>query len=382
MSTLLKRAAPGWSFPILLLFLSHFSTVRAHPVDEPVIRLSRSGDPRAVIEVIGLDRSWLSSMKGRFEEALRVATIGTEADLPSLFGSYTIDDGILRFRPRFPLEPGVRYRAVLTIQGRRPITMDFAQPRKDPGAPAEVSKVYPSRDLLPENLLKFYIEFSKPMSRGEAYEHIHLLDAAGKPIEHAFLELGEELWDPRGVRFTLLFDPGRIKKGLRPREDLGPVLEAGKSYTLVIDKDWRDADRNPLRAELRKPFRAGPADETPPDPKTWTIEPPPVSSRQALVARFPEPLDRALLTRTISVRDATGRLISGTVAVGREETSWSFTPDDQWKAGTYELVVDRTLEDLCGNGIGRPFEVDVFRRIDRSVAADSVSLRFSVGRGE
>ena len=46
----------------------------------------------------------------------------------------------------------------------------------------------------------------------------------------------------RATRFTLLFDPGRIKRGLKPAQRrVGPVLEEGKSYTLVIDRGWTDA---------------------------------------------------------------------------------------------------------------------------------------------
>ena len=50
--------------------------------------------------------------------------------------------------------------------------------------------------MLPANELKLYIYFSAPMSRGEAWKHIHLLDDAGKPVPLAFLELDQELWDP------------------------------------------------------------------------------------------------------------------------------------------------------------------------------------------
>src|SRR5581483_747984 len=131
----------------------------------------------------------------------------------------------------------------------------------------------------PENQLKFYFHFSAPMKQGEAYEHIHLLNEAGKPIELAFLELGEELWDPSGKRFTLFIDPGRIKKGLKPREDLGPVLEEGKSYTLVIDRDWKDAEGEALKESFKKTFRAVAADETPPEPKTWRLEAPAAGGR-------------------------------------------------------------------------------------------------------
>ena len=155
------------------------------------------------------------------------------------------------------------------------------------------------------------------MSRGEAYRRIKLLEAAtGKRVDAPFLELDEELWSPDGTRFTLLFDPGRIKRGLRPREEVGPVLEAGKSYSLVIDRHWLDASGNLLKAGFRKTFRVGPPDETSPDPKTWTIDAPRAGSRDPLEVRFPEPLDRALLDRLIWVENADAKVVAGQISLG------------------------------------------------------------------
>jgi hypothetical protein len=37
-----------------------------------------------------------------------------------------------------------------------------------------------------------------------------------------------------------------------------------------------------------------------------------------------------------------------------------FVPGEPWKAGPYHLVVQNTIEDLAGNNIGKPFEVDLF----------------------
>ena len=47
-------------------------------------------------------------------------------------------------------------------------------------------------------------------------------------------------------------------------------------------------------------------------------------------------------------------------------------------AGGYHLVAETTLEDLAGNSIGRPFEVDVFRPIQREVKVQHVQLPFTV----
>ena len=83
------------------------------------------------------------------------------------------------------------------------------------------------------------------MSRGKAYRRVHLLDADGKEVDRAFLELGEELSAPDGKRFTLLIDPGRIKRGLKPRKDLGPVLEQGRltRSSLTANGRMRTASR-------------------------------------------------------------------------------------------------------------------------------------------
>ena len=100
-------------------------------------------------------------------------------------------------------------------------------------------------------------------------------------MQAVFLELGEELWDPAMRRFTLLCDPGRVKRGLVPREELGPVLAAGQDYTLVIDEDWLDANGQQLASGARKSFHVLTADEVPIDLATWKITAPPAGSGSA-----------------------------------------------------------------------------------------------------
>jgi hypothetical protein len=216
------------------------------------------------------------------------------------------------------------------------------------------------------------------MSRGEAYEHIRLLDAGGKPVEHVFLKLDEELWDPHGQRFTLFFDPGRIKRGLKPREEAGPTLEEGKRYTLEIDRKWPDAQGNPLRQSYRKSFRAVAPDDVQPDPKTWKVVAPPAGSRAPLTILFPESLDHALLERLLWVVDEHGQDVAGMASAADSETRWQFTPQQPWPAGVYRLVADTALEDLAGNSIAHPFEVDVFKPIRRTVQVERVQVPFQI----
>jgi hypothetical protein len=134
--------------------------------------------------------------------------------------------------------------------------------------------VFPTADVLPENLLKFYVQFSAPMSEGAGLTHVRLLDAAGREVAAPFLSIAQELWDRSMTRLTVLIDPGRIKRDVRPNLEVGPVFEAGQSYTLAVDAAWRDAAGKPLKEAFRKNFRAGPADRVAIAPASWTVRAP------------------------------------------------------------------------------------------------------------
>ena len=312
----------------------------------------------------------------------------SEESLPPLLGSYRIEQDDLIFQPRFPLEPGLRYRAVFnprmqpnvaqSSDGSRYISVTFAIPKAEAIASTTVENVYPSTDRLPENQLKFYLHFSAPMSRGEAYHRIHLLDESGEPVDLPFLELDEELWDREGKRLTLLFDPGRIKQGLVPHEEVGAAIKEGHNYRLVIDRDWLDAERSPLKEGFEKSFGVVAADRESPDPKTWRLTSPRGGTLQPLSIEFPEPMERALLLRLLDVMDPAENFLDGSVQVDREETRWQFTPREPWSVGDYSLSIGTTLEDLAGNRIGRLFEVDVFERVEERITTTTVSLPFKV----
>jgi hypothetical protein len=93
---------------------------------------------------------------------------------------------------------------------------------------------------------------------------------------------------------------------------------------------------------------------------------------------FPKPLDHAMLERVVIVTDESGHPLEGTIAVTEKETLWSFTPKQTWKAGRYHLTADTALEDLAGNSVGRPFEVDVFHPIQRQVKSEMAKIPFEI----
>lgn len=326
------------------------------------------------VSVVGLSTEAIQALEGPDWSSERRALLfsitiesGKPSDLPrpGMLGAYRVEGDSLRFTPRYPFDRGrtyaARFRPTL-LPGGSGSELVSTRPIPRLVRPASVvTQVTPTADPLPENLLKFYLYFSQPMSRGEVYDRVRLIGPDGQPVAFPFLRLAEELWDPTGTRLTLLIDPGRIKRGLKPREEHGPVLEAGKSYTLVIDRGWPDAEGDPLGHEFRKTFRAQAPDETQPDPKTWKVSRPSSKTREPLTITFPEPLDRALIESGLTLVDPKGEPVEGKVEIGSNETRWVFTPGQPWSVDNYQLMIDADLEDLAGNSILRPFEVDIQR---------------------
>ncbi len=102
----------------------------------------------------------------------------------------------------------------------------------------------------------------------------------------------------------------------------------------------------------------GPPRERALDPTDWRLEIPVHGTRDPLAVNFPAPLDYGLLQRALRVATGSGQPVDGEIRVEEAETRWVFTPRTQWAPGLYQLVAAETLEDVAGNLIGRPFEVD------------------------
>jgi hypothetical protein len=313
-----------------------------------------------------------------WQSVFRIYSGAAAENVPPLAGSYAVEGDSLVFHPRFPLVPGVRYRAIFQPPGSKPVEANFQEKKQQLAATTRVAHVYPTTDVLPSNTLKLYIYFSAPMSRGEAWQHIHMLDEKGAALKYEFVEIQQELWDNNNTRLTVLFDPGRIKRGVQQNLDLGPPIAEGKRYTLLIDRSWQDARGVPLAEDFRKPFRGGPADRIPPDPKTWRVTAPKPASTADLIVEFPKPMDFALLQRMIQVASSSGGNISGAVTVDKQETEWRFTPRETWKAGKYRLLINTGIEDLSGNHIGQPFDLDKFQTVTKNIETETMSLSFEV----
>jgi len=354
----------------------------------PAITLATppTGAP-AYVEVTGLSAATLRALDRTDltpEQWASVLHVAVEKDAPAVLGQYTVADGTIRFTPLFPFDEGRQYQVQF-------------DPARLPGAPADarvveatvgrpastavpstvVARVYPSGDVVPENLLRMYVEFSAPMGRKSGVDYITLLDHAGKEIPGAVLPLEYEFWSPDHKRFTVFFDPGRVKKGILPNREMGRPLEVGRTVTLVISHEWPDEHGLPLKEDFRRTLRVGPTDLEPLDTAHWRIQPPQAGGRNSLIVTFPEPLDHGLLMRALGVtRD--GKEVDGEIAVDRLETRWTFTPKEPWRAGSYALLALDILEDVAGNQIGRAFEVDNFESVDKGPNPQTLTIPFGV----
>jgi hypothetical protein len=363
----------------------------------PRLVLAPAEDPRACFEVRGLAPDLIAQLgkfgprDPRWPEVFSVRVVPAVAgEQPPMLGSYGLTAECVRFCPRFPLQRGIKYRAVFdwphlqASQNSRAargthfhICADLVVPVSRTGHPPRVVAIYPSGDELPENLLRIYIQFSAPMSQGNCYSRLHLRDeTSGTEVQQPFLELPQELWSPDGTRLTLLLEPGRVKHDLVPRGELGPILVSGRTYSLRIDADWPDAEGRPLGASRCKTFRAAKAEFNRLDPNSWTIESPHSGTTAPLLVRFPKPLDRAMLERVIRVLGPAGVEVAGTIEVIREETCWTFQPREVWSTQRHVLVVSTLLEDSAGNNIRRPFEVDLKRSPHPPEAPAVVRIEF------
>ena len=286
-----------------------------------------------------------------------------EGDVPPVLGTVLTEGPDIVFHPRFEVSRTVASRVV--VNGR---TFSFPAEKQELNRTTFVERVYPTGEKIPANQLKFYVQFSAPMLPGDAWENLQLLDSKGKVIDLAFLEIDQELWDRDARRLTVLFDPGLIKRGVLPRDEEGAALEAGKSYTLVVRAKWRDAQRIPITQEYRKRFEVVAEDRTAIDPGRWKITAPATGSRDPLVISFGEPLDSSVALRMITVD------LAGTAQLGPEEREWRYVPDQAWPAAKFDIVIDTALEDLAGNKVGRPFDVDTFERISVRTRRELVRL--------
>lgn len=218
-----------------------------------------------------------------------------------------------------------------------------------------VTAVYPSSDVLPENLLRLYIQFSKPMKTIGNLEHIKLINSEGEDIKGAIFNNTHELWDKEQKQLTIIFDPSRVKTGLVANKALGRALESSKTYQLVIS-DVEDIYHQKLEKPFIKEFSVIKADTIAPDIEHWNVNLPLRNSKNDLIVQFPEMLDFNSLSQRLIITNSKKEIIKGNVSVEQKETVWKFKPIVPWKKGDHFLYINARLEDPSGNNLNGLFD--------------------------
>jgi hypothetical protein len=177
---------------------------------------------------------------------------------------------------------------------------------------------------------------------------------------------------------TVLLDPGRLKRRVGPNVELGPPLKAGRKYTLEIGSEMNDMFGRPLREPFRKHFIVSDPVREQISVEDWKILSPATGGREALVVTFPNSLDWVLLLRTITIRSVDGSLIHGQIVVDQCERRWSFIPSSPWAAGVYHILVESSLEDVCGNSVTAAFDRPLRRDPNLAIETKGASLSFAL----
>jgi hypothetical protein len=93
---------------------------------------------------------------------------------------------------------------------------------------------------------------------------------------------------------------------------------------------------------------------------------------------FDKPLDHALINRMVWV-EKDGKRLDLPMGVP-EAATWADIGggNSVWAPGKYQLVIDTRLEDVCGNRVGRAFEVDVLNPPTAKIEVKTVTREFEV----
>lgn len=232
-------------------------------------------------------------------------------------------------------------------------------------------RIEPALEVLPANHLKFYLHFPGPMERGEVFRHLRLVEIDGEGQEVAevpepFREV--ELWDETFTRLTLWFHPGRQKPGVNLNVEIGPILEEGKRYRLEVSGKWRDEPGKALGDGVARSFLAGPPDGEQPDPMKWKV----TSEGGFVRVKTDGPLDPESLRKRVVLRRA-GEEKNLAVEMESDAGGVTMRIDPSLAPGRYRLVIDPRLEDLAGNSVARPFNVDL-TKVDETTGIEPIAV--------
>jgi len=170
-----------------------------------------SPDPR--IRITGWSSQELASLQAAdwtpesWPRLVRVS-VGRDTTIP-MAARYEVRALGVDIIPTYPLDRGREYvvtldRTALPVPRATGIlTKSLMLPASTAPPATFVKAIAPSSSVWPENLLRFYLHFSEPMSGTSAIGHVSLVDEAGVTINDALLEVDVDLWSGDYTRRTV-----------------------------------------------------------------------------------------------------------------------------------------------------------------------------------
>jgi hypothetical protein len=298
-----------------------------------------------------------------------------EGNLVSILGEFKDQGSHTEFLPLIPLTRGQRYEVfVANLKFGDILIPEFM------GKEANLSllEIYPTQDSVPENLLKLFLKFSKPMREGKSLTYLSLIKGGSDTLSGVFLDLQPELWNEDQTMLTVWLDPGRIKRDLIPNLEMGAPLNNTEKYILVVSGDWKGLNGGELGQTYTKDFTVISRDSISPVPNEWLLNLPKPGSKAPLQVDFNESLDYSLLNEVFKLLNQDNEEVSGVWDIGMEEKSLGFTPDKDWKTGKYTIEIESRLEDLAGNNLNRLFETDLENRGKSKIESSFTQLVFEI----
>lgn len=264
-----------------------------------------------------------------------------------ILGKKIIQNDSLFFIPIVPFSPNQKYKAVY-----KNTVYPFELPPLPISAPLKVLAIYPLADTLPNNILKFYFEFSEPIADGQVYPKIQLYDANNQLVPEAFVNLGTELWDENRTRLTLWIDPGRVKTHLLRHESEGEVLSKNKQYHITVEPTIVSKKGSVLHTELTKFFYTTEAIREALHWKTWTV----LASKDHIDINTDRLMDFGTAQKMILVFDRKSKEITGKWSFGDTEKFLRFLPEKALAKGRYYLKINTLIEDVSANNVNAAFD--------------------------
>ncbi|WP_299241533.1 Ig-like domain-containing protein [uncultured Aquimarina sp.] len=243
--------------------------------------------------------------------------------------------------------------------------------------PLSVTKIYPSATILPSNLLKLYIQFSKPINTTSIYNHIRFINHAGDTLSKTILPLENPLISDDKTVLTLWIEPGRQKRGLKPNQQLGPVFNK-ETYRLIVTKNIKDNNGVSMQKDFIHSFSIGDTDRIKPTIDDWKIDIPKTNSTSKLLIRCNESMDYGSVQDNIYIVDSSMQEIKGTWQLLEQETILSFQPIELWKNGYYQILCNPEIEDLAGNNLNRLFDKEIKNTSNNQSNHQKYSLGFTI----